>query len=98
MICSSLNLLRFIVQLQRWAGLYPNLEETAGLRPLAEQAEFLAACSVSFNHFTYPPAEGLEGAALFRKAYEDPTIGFIAAQVAAHINDWANFTTSSAAS
>lgn len=62
---------------------------------LAEQAEFLAACTVSFNHFTYPPAEGLEGAALFRKAYEDPSIGFIAAQVAAHINDWANFTTSS---
>ncbi len=23
---------------------------------LAEQAEFLAACTVSFNHFTYPPA------------------------------------------
>lgn len=65
---------------------------------LAEQAEFLAACTVSFNHFTYPPAEGLDGAALFRKAYEDPSIGFIAAQVAAHINDWANFTTSSAAS
>ena len=65
---------------------------------LAEQAEFLAACTVSFNHFTYPPAEGLEGAALFRRAYEDPSIGFIAAQVAAHINDWANFTTSSAAS
>ena len=64
----------------------------------AEQAEFLAACTVSFNHFTYPPAEGLEGAALFRRAYEDPSIGFIAAQVAAHINDWANFTTSSAAS
>ena len=40
----------------------------------------------------------LEGAALFRKAYEDPSIGFIAAQVAAHINDWANFTTSSVAS
>ena len=65
---------------------------------LAEQADFLAACTVSFNHFTYPPAEGLEGAALFRKAYEDPSIGFIAAQVAAHINDWANFTKSSAES
>ena len=62
---------------------------------LAEQAEFLAACTVSFNAFTYPPAEGLEGAALFRKAYEDPSIGFIASQVAAHINDWANFTKSS---
>jgi hypothetical protein len=73
------------------------MEQTAKEK-LAEQAEFLAACTVSFNHFTYPPAEGLEGAALFRKAYEDPSIGFIAAQVANHTNDWANFTTSSAAS
>jgi hypothetical protein len=40
----------------------------------------------------------MEGAAYFRKAYEDPTIGFIAAQVGAHIGDWANFTKSSAAS
>lgn len=65
---------------------------------LAEQADFLAACTVSFNGFAYPPADGLEGEALFRKAYADPSIGFIAAQVAAHINDWANFTKSSAES
>ena len=63
-----------------------------------EQAEFLAACTVSFNGFTYPPADGLDGQDLFRKAYADPSIGFIATQVAAHINDWANFTKSSAAS
>jgi hypothetical protein len=62
---------------------------------LAEQADFLAACTLSFNGFTYPPAEGTEGADHFRKAYADPSIGFIAAQVAAHINDWANFTKSS---
>jgi hypothetical protein len=62
---------------------------------LAEQADFLAACTVSFNGFVYPPAEGLEGQELFRKAYADPSIGFIATQVAAHINDWANFTKSS---
>ena len=62
---------------------------------LAEQADFLAACTVSFNAFTYPPAEGLEGQELFRKAYAAPSIGFIATQVAAHINDWANFTKSS---
>ncbi len=62
---------------------------------LAEQADFLAACTVSFNGFSYPPADGLEGQDLFRKAYADPSIGFIAAQVAAHINDWANFTKSS---
>ncbi|GGZ97619.1 hypothetical protein [Novosphingobium arvoryzae] len=65
---------------------------------LAEQADFLAACTVSFNGFAYPPADGLEGQDLFRKAYADPSIGFIAAQVAAHINDWANFTKSSAES
>ncbi len=65
---------------------------------LAEQADFLAACTVSFNGFAYPPADGLEGQELFRKAYADPSIGFIAAQVAAHINDWANFTKSSAES
>lgn len=65
---------------------------------LAEQADFLAACTVSFNGFAYPPADGLEGQELFRKAYADPSIGFIAAQVAAHINDWANFTKSSAVS
>jgi len=63
-----------------------------------EQAEFLASCTVSFNGFAYPPADGLEGQDLFRKAYADPSIGFIAAQVAAHINDWANFTKSSAES
>ena len=62
---------------------------------LAEQADFLAACTVSFNGFTYPPADGLEGQELFRKAYADTSIGFIATQVAAHINDWANFTKSS---
>jgi hypothetical protein len=62
---------------------------------LAEQADFLAACTVSFNAFAYPPAEGLEGQELFRKAYADASIGFIATQVAAHINDWANFTKSS---
>ena len=65
---------------------------------LAEQADFLAACTVSFNGFAYPPADGLEGQELFRKAYADPSIGFIAAQVAAHINDWGNFTKSSAES
>ena len=65
---------------------------------LAEQADFLAACTVSFNGFAYPPADGLEGQDLFRKAYADPSIGVIAAQVAAHINDWANFTKSSAES
>jgi hypothetical protein len=62
---------------------------------LAEQADFLAACTVSFNGFAYPPAQGTEGQDHFRKAYADPSIGFIAAQVAAHINDWANFTKSS---
>jgi hypothetical protein len=32
MICSSVNLDRFIVRPLRWAGLYSNLEEIQGLR------------------------------------------------------------------
>jgi hypothetical protein len=62
---------------------------------LAEQADFLAACTVGFNGFAYPPAEDATGQDHFRYAYADPSIGFIAAQVASHINDWANFTKSS---
>lgn len=60
-----------------------------------EQAEFLAACTVSFNNFDY---EGLAGFDQFKAAYADPSIGFIAEQVGKHISDWSNFTTGSAKS
>jgi len=58
-------------------------------------AEFLAACTVSFNGFSY---KGLTGCDLFKSVYLDPSIGFIAEQVNKAIGDWANFTKGSARS
>lgn len=58
-------------------------------------AEFLAACTVSFNGFNYPPHTGAE---MFRHAYLDASIGFIAEQVNKAVGDWSNFTKSSAKS
>lgn len=52
-------------------------------------AEFLSACTVSFNGFTYKDLTGYE---MFKAAYLDPAIGFIAEQVNKAIGDWANFT------
>ncbi len=54
-----------------------------------ENAEFLAACTVSFNGWAY---KGKNDAEAFEAAYNDPTIGFIAEQVGKAISDWANFT------
>lgn len=65
-------------------------EETA-----QEQAEFLAACTHSMAHVEL---EGLEGEALFKAVYADPTLGFIAEQAGKHLGDWANFTKGSAKS
>lgn len=56
-------------------------------------ADFLAACTVSFNGFTYKDYTGIE---MFRAAYMDPAIGFISEQVNKAIGDWANFTQRSA--
>lgn len=56
---------------------------------LREQAEFLAACTVSMNHWAY---KGRTDAAAIADAYADPSIGFIADQVAKAVGDWANFT------
>ncbi len=56
-----------------------------------ENAEFLAACTVSFNGWTY---QGKADREAIEAAYNDPTIGFIAEQVNKAIGDWANFTKS----
>jgi hypothetical protein len=56
-------------------------------------AEFLADCTVSFNGFVYKELAGYE---MFKAAYLDPSIGFIAEQVNKAIGDWANFTNKSA--
>jgi hypothetical protein len=52
-------------------------------------ADFLASCTVSFNGFGYKDLTGVE---MFRQAYLDPSIGFIAEQVNKSINDWSLFT------
>lgn len=52
-------------------------------------AEFLASCTVSFNGFGYKELTGTE---MFKAAYLDPAIGFIAEQVNKEIGDWENFT------
>jgi len=52
-------------------------------------AEFLASCTVSFNGFSYKDFTGNE---MFKQAYLDPSIGFIAEQVNKEIGDWENFT------
>jgi len=62
------------------------------------QAEFLAACTISFNGWTYPTADKLEGEAMFRAAYLDPALGFIRDHVFEQINDWSHFTKGSAKS
>lgn len=60
-----------------------------------ENAEFLAACTKSFNGWTY---KGSSQADVFEAAYLDATIGFIADQVATAVNDWTNFSSSSVTS
>ena len=52
-------------------------------------ADFLSACTVSFNGFTYKEFTGYE---MFKQSYLDPSIGFIAEQVNKAIGDWSNFT------
>ena len=58
-------------------------------------AEFLSACTASFNGIAY---KDLTGAEMFKAVYLDASIGFIAEQVNKAIGDWANFTKRSAKS
>jgi hypothetical protein len=62
----------------------------------AEQSEFLASITVSFNGFAYPPAGDADGKDLFRALYSDRKVGFITDQVQKFVGDWGNFTPSSA--
>ena len=63
---------------------------------LTEQAEDLAAITVEFENFSYPPAGDARGEPLFRAVYADPKLGFIANQVAKFVTQWGNFTGASA--
>ncbi|WP_332859366.1 hypothetical protein [Janthinobacterium svalbardensis] len=58
-----------------------------------ESADTLTALTHSFENIGY---DELGGEALHRAVYLDTSIGFIATQVNAHLNDWANFTKASA--
>lgn len=58
-----------------------------------ESAEKLASLTHSFENISY---DDLVGEELHKAVYLDETIGFIATQVNAHLNDWANFTKPSA--
>lgn len=60
-----------------------------------EKAEFLADCTESFEHIDY---DALAGRELAVALYADPSVGFIADQVAKFLGEWANFTKGSATS
>lgn len=62
----------------------------------AEEAEDLAAVTVQFVNFSYPPAGDKQGVELFKAVYADKKLGFIAKQVNKFTADWANFTKGSA--
>lgn len=54
-----------------------------------EVAEFLAGCTAGFENLEY---DQLQGEALVKAVYMDPSIGFIAEQVGKHLGDWGNFS------
>lgn len=58
----------------------------------AETAEFLAACTKTFNNVAY---DDLQGESLARAIYADASLGFIVSQVNACLGDWSNFTKAS---
>lgn len=53
------------------------------------QAEFLTACTESFENLEYGELQGLE---LAKAVYSDLSLGFIADQVAKHLGEWSNFS------
>lgn len=63
---------------------------------IKETAEDLAALTVRFENFAYPPAGDAQGAELFEAVYRDQKLGFIVRQVAKHLADWGNFRPGSA--
>ena len=64
----------------------PTKESTDAAR--RESAEYLAACTESFENVDY---DGLTGRDLAIAVYSDIEIGFVADQVAAYLRDWGNF-------
>ena len=70
--------------------------DMTGEEQAANNADYYASLTVSFNGWDYPPAGNVSGPDLFKAAYSDPAIGFILDQVAEFVGDWANFTPKSA--
>lgn len=66
-------------------------EQTTAER-LEEQAEFLTACTDSWENVE---CGDLTGDALSMAIYSDVEIGFIADQVAAYLKEWGNFSKAS---
>lgn len=60
-----------------------------------DSAKFLAACTVSFNGWSY---NGVSDALAHEQAYADPALGWLADQVGQAVGDWANFSSGSAQS
>lgn len=58
---------------------------------LRETAEDLAAITVRFDNFSYPPAGDATGPKLFAAVYADQRLGFITKQVTKFVADWGNF-------
>ena len=58
----------------------------------AESAEFLAACTESWENMEY---DNKTGSDLSMAVYADRTLGFISDQVATHLGGWSNFTKNS---
>lgn len=63
---------------------------------IRERAEDLAAVTVGFENFSYPPAGDKQGADLFQAFYADPKLGYMAQQVMKSVQDWGNFKPGSA--
>lgn len=64
----------------------------------AEVAEDLAAITVGFENFNYPPAGDKTGFELFQAFYADPKLGYMVNQVLKAVQDWGNFKPGSAGS
>jgi len=56
----------------------------------AREAEFLTACTVSFNNFTYGGGDARSNDT-FRACYLDAEMGWITSQVNDGLGDWAGF-------
>ena len=58
----------------------------------ADNVQFLADCTHSFDNLGYLPAGDAKGEDLFRALYADRKKGWIVEQATAFLGDWASFT------